>query len=50
VFDAFRDRYPERARENMAQLLKGTRELLERELAGRMRDVALTLRARTATR
>jgi len=34
VFDAIRDRHAEQARENMAQLLSSTREILERELAG----------------
>jgi DNA-binding FadR family transcriptional regulator len=40
VLDAIRDRHPERARENMAQLLTGTREFLERELAGPVQDGA----------
>jgi hypothetical protein len=40
VLDAIRDRHPEQARENMAQLLAGTREFLERELAGPVHDGA----------
>lgn len=40
VFDAIRDHHPEQARENMAQLLTGTREFLEGELAGPVRDGA----------
>lgn len=40
VFDAIRDRHPEQARENMAQLLTGTREFLERELAGPVHEMA----------
>jgi DNA-binding FadR family transcriptional regulator len=40
VFDAIRDRHPEQARENMAQLLTGTGEFLERELAGPVREMA----------
>jgi hypothetical protein len=48
VFDAFRDRHPERARENMAQLVKGMRKFPERELAGLVHDGAE--RAWTATR
>ncbi|MGH8863617.1 MAG: hypothetical protein ACREVZ_03065 [Burkholderiales bacterium] len=40
VFDAIRDRHPEQARENMAQLLTGTREFLERELAGPVHKMA----------
>ena len=47
VFDAFRDRHPERAHENMALLVEGTCELLG-ELAGLVRDGAE--RARTAAR
>jgi hypothetical protein len=48
VFDAFRDRHPERAHENMTQLVKGMRKFPERELAGLLHDGAE--RARTATR
>jgi DNA-binding FadR family transcriptional regulator len=40
VLDAIRDRHPEQARENMAQLLTGTREFLDRELAGPVQDGA----------
>jgi DNA-binding FadR family transcriptional regulator len=40
VFDAIRDRHSEQARENMAQLLTGTRQFLERELAGPVYEMA----------
>jgi DNA-binding FadR family transcriptional regulator len=40
VFDAILDRHPEQARENMAQLLTGTREFLKRELAGPVHKMA----------
>ena len=40
AFEAIRDRHPEQARENMAQLLTGTGEFLERELAGPVREMA----------
>jgi len=40
VFDAFRDRHPEWARENMAPLVKGACEFLKRELAGPVNDGA----------
>lgn len=48
VLGAIRDRHPEQARENMAQLLTGTREFLERELAGPVHEGVEE--ARTAAR
>lgn len=38
AIEAIRDRHPEQARENMAQLLSSTRAFLERELAGPVHD------------